>query len=194
MTRVALALVALAAFGCEEPRQDHAPSPVVTPAEPVAPAAAEEPTPPEDDPPTAAVDAEWACERHAECRVLTGVCGHPAPCNEASVDEVRRRIDALAALATCGRTGIRVEDTTPACVGGACRALLGALAEHRCDADRECVVVDGICGPTEAVREDQREVFQERVDALEASGVGCGYGTPPPALGAICDDSLCVPR
>jgi hypothetical protein len=106
---------------------------------------------------------------------------------------VRRQIEAYARVTSCGVPGFAFDETTPACVDGACRALHGTVEEHRCRVDSDCVVVEGLCGPTEVVRAEARIAFAARVEALRQRGLHCGYGVTPERVRAICDDGLCTP-
>ncbi len=169
---------------------EEAPATPRMPPPPVAPAAPPE-APPEPEPRLPA-DPTTACERHADCRVLRGVCGNPEACNAASVDEVQERIDRRARVASCGPPVYDPEDTTPACVARVCTAVLGPVEEHRCDDDADCAVASGICGPTEAVRRDALDAFDARIAALRRRGIRCGPGAPPAAARAACDDGLCL--
>ena len=207
-------LAVLVATGCDEPPGDVPPAPVVAPTEATPakalptkapPVPVDEPAPgpataaglealPEDPVMGRAGRAASVCARHADCRVLSGVCGRATPCNASSVETMREHFESVGRIATCGRGGTRVEDTTPACVRGACAALLGTPAEHRCEADTECTVLDGLCAPTEAVRSDQRGPFGQRIQAMKDRGTGCGYGPHPTTIRAVCSDGLCIPQ
>ncbi len=139
-------------------------------------------------------DPRSVCETHADCRVLSGVCGSPTPVNAEHVREMERMIEVRGRHRSCSAEVIAASDTTAACVSGACVALLGPPTEHRCESDEDCVVAEGLCGPTEAVSVSAREAFADRVDALLRRHVRCGYGRVDTSISAACEGGYCVPE
>jgi hypothetical protein len=106
---------------------------------------------------------------------------------------MERMIEVRGRHRSCGVRGIAADDTTAACVCGACAALLGPPDEHRCERDEECVVEQGLCGPTESIAAGEREAFRARVQDLLDRHIRCGYGRVETTIRAVCDDGICVP-